>query len=305
MSTIDEKLNDDIISSKTIRTFKNQLFKAGVVTTDFSSEAEKKGNAILVPSISEMVASTTENDYETDTSGIGKHEILLNKYAKVTIGLTDKQFADSSSANLERFAEQAAETIAAKVINDIFASIFASKAQCGAMELDISKLAGESGTAEDLHKLLSEAGMPTGNRGLLASPALWAGLLKGNQSLITASALSQSKDNVMIDGNLPSILGMSINETNLLPIVSGPDKFTGVAMHQSGVAIAIRALQPSDKGAYAECRIITDKPSGLAMTYRRHYAPGKGKQYITFEAVYGVTVCNPKAIILIEDVVKA
>lgn len=105
-TSIDSKLNDDIIVSKGLEAFKNSLAPLGKFSTDYSKEAVNKGASLKVPLIGSLTASDEENAYEKETGTLGAVTVTMDGYAKATVGLTDRQFMESSSASLNIFAGQ-------------------------------------------------------------------------------------------------------------------------------------------------------------------------------------------------------
>lgn len=122
-TTIDTKLNDDIIVSKGLEAFKNSLAPLGKFSTDYSKEAVNKGASLKVPLIGSLTASDEENAYEKETGTLGAVTVTMDGYAKATVGLTDRQFMESSAASLNIFAGQMGHAVATKVIEGVFAKI--------------------------------------------------------------------------------------------------------------------------------------------------------------------------------------
>ena len=65
-TSIDSKLNDDIIVTRGLEAFKASLAPLGKFSTNYSREAVSKGASLKVPLIGGIEASNTENDYETE-----------------------------------------------------------------------------------------------------------------------------------------------------------------------------------------------------------------------------------------------
>lgn len=300
-TTLDQKLSDDILATEGLRIFKNLLLQWGIVSTDFSAMTTQKGSIIKIPIVDEVKASNEENSYEKDTGNVRHVECPLDQYAHATFGLSDRQFAESSIASLNLFGQTGPAAVVQSISEYLLSILFSKKAECGTIEVNLSDDKGKKlvGKAQ---QILSENGLPILNRNMIMSPALENYVTEDNLAYSLASAIAAGKDNYQLNGSLPQMLGMGISMSNILPSVSDTDKFTGVALHKSALAMAVRAIQPSEGSAYAECRVVTDKETGISITYRRHYSPAEGKHYITYEAYFGGVIANPKAIVLIEDV---
>lgn len=288
MATINANLVSDIIAEKVIEAFTAELAPLTAFSTDFSPEAEKVGSTVTVPIPANITASTTQNAYETEDSGeLGAVQVPLTGYAKATVGITDAQAASSPSAKLEKFATQQAKAVARKIIVDAWALILnATYAQ----KVTKALASFTSADVRALRVLLSKANVPASDRSLILNPDFYDKVL-GDTNLTVASALAYGGTEGIREARLPRLLGFDVHESNIVP--ANGENLVGFAVHPSAMAIAIRPLKPQAPGEYLETRIVSDEKSGIALGYRRHYAPGKGTHYCTFEAVYGAVAAVP------------
>ena len=91
-TTIDIKLNDDIIVTDGLEAFKESLAALNMFSRNYSKDAANRGDTLKVPLIGSIEASDKENDYETDTGTLGAVSVSLDGYAKATVGLTDNSW---------------------------------------------------------------------------------------------------------------------------------------------------------------------------------------------------------------------
>jgi hypothetical protein len=89
------------------------------------------------------------------------------------------------------------------------------------------------------------------------------------------------------EGRIPRLLGMDVYETNLLP--GNSISLVGAIVHPDSIAVAVRTLQPQASEAYLAVETAVDDETGLAFTYRRHFNPGKGRHFASFECLFGFT----------------
>ena len=288
MSTVSSTLNDSIISEKAIEAFVAELAMLRAFSTDFSAETAAKGSAVQVSIPANITAGTTENAYETeDTAAINVATVPLTSYAKATVGITDKQFANSSSARLERFATQQAKAVARKIIVDAWALVInatfsqkVTKALASLTTVDVRAL----------RVLLDKADVPITDRALTPHAAAYH-KLTADTTFTIATATAYGGTEVIRDGMIPRLLGFDVFMSNIVP--GNSENLIGFAVHPSALAIAIRTLQPQAPGEYLESRVVTDAASGIGLGYRRHYSPAKGTHYCTFEAIYGAVAAVP------------
>ena len=213
-TSIDSKLNDDIIVSKGLEAFKNSLAPLGKFSTDYSKEAVNKGASLKVPLIGSLTASDEENAYEKETGTLGAVTVTMDGYAKATVGLTDRQFMESSSASLNIFAGQMGHAVATKVIEGVFAKI--TKANYPAT------LAATAGMSMMQLLALARAKfgdlkVPLTNRVYFPSPSAYMALAE-DSSVQVASALAYGGTEYVRDGVIPRLLGFDLVESTVLPV---------------------------------------------------------------------------------------
>lgn len=288
MSTINASLNDSIIADAAIEAFVAELAALRAFSTDFSDETAQKGASVQVAIPANITAGNTENAYETeDTAAIGVATVPLNSYAKATVGITDKQFANSSSARLEKFAVQQARAVARKIITDAWALILnATYSQ------KVTKALASLTTADvrALKVLLGKADVPLSDRSLILNVDAFD-KIAGDTTMTIANAMYYGGTEVVREGVIPRLLGFDVIESNIVP--GNAENLIGFAVHPSAMAIAIRTLAPQAPSEYLESRVIRDEKSGIGLGYRRHYSTAKGTHYCTFEAIYGAVAAVP------------
>jgi hypothetical protein len=288
MSTIASPLQDSIIAESAIEAFVAELAALRAFSTDFSAETEKQGATVQVAIPANIVAGTTQNAYETEeTSALNSVQVPLSSYAKATVGITDSQFANSSSARLEKFARQQAKAVARKIITDTFALIInATYAQ----KVTKALASLTSADVRALKVLLGKADVPMSDRSLFLNVDAFD-KIAGDTTLTIANAMFYGGSEVVREGRIPRLLGFDVIESNIIP--ANGENLIGFAVHPSALAIAIRTLKPQAPGEYLESRVIVDEASGIGLGFRRHYSPAKGTHYCTFEAVYGAVAAVP------------
>ena len=288
MSTINASLSDAIITKKAIQAFVAELIALTAFSTDFSAETAAKGSVVNVPVPANITAGTTENAYETeDSAGLGVASVPLTSYAKATVGITDKQFMNSSAARLENFAVQQAKAVARKIITDAWALVVnATYAQ------KVTKSLASLTTADirAMKVLLDKAEVPASDRSLILNADAYDKVV-GDTTITIANAMYYGGPEVIREGRIPRLLGMNAHMSNIVP--GNSENLIGFAVHPSAMALAIRTLQPQAPSEYLESRVITDPETGIGLGYRRHYSTAKGTHYCTFEAIYGAVAAVP------------
>ncbi len=293
-TTLDLKLCDDIMAQAALEEFVDVLAPLTSFSTNFSEDAQKRGDQITIPLIKNMTASNTENDYETDTGNMAAVEINLNKYSKVTVGHTDKEFMNSSVTDLEKWAKQQGAAVAADVVQGVFNLITPEN-----FPTIITPSEGMSmiDLVRQSRLVLNGNKVPLSMRSLFPKADAFHELT-GDKNLQLASAMVYGGTEIIREGTIPRLLGFDVHEST----IEIPGENNGFAVFPSALAVALRPLIPSEPAAYLEHRVITDDKTGISLSYRRHYAPGKGKQYVTFECIWGATIGVKEGLVILPEI---
>jgi hypothetical protein len=286
MSTVN--FDDKIFVQEAMQAFTAGLAPLSAFSRSFSDQTASKGDAIAIPRVDVMATTTFDYDnndgfpYEGAGGTINTITINLDKHQIVNADITDIQFANSSAAQITNFAQQQGRALARKVLTDIFGILSITNFGAG---ITTASSGFDTGLLIDARKAMVDRRVPADNLALVASSEMFANLLKDGN---VRKALEFGGSEAIRDANIPRLLGMNLYETNALGL-GGTLSLVGFLAHPDGIACAIRALQPQDSTAYLAVESVTDDETGITMTYRRHFNPGRGKHFANFECLYGFT----------------
>lgn len=287
--TIDSALNNNIIAQQALEQFTKILAPLNAFSTSFNDEAGNRGDSITILNLANTSSvSTFSGSYTSAGDTFGKSTISLDTHKYVSWHLTDTERSESSALELTRFAYQKGGELATAVIEDIFSAI--KTANFG---VDVTKT-GTFGIDEvaDARKSAVDANLPIDDCSLVLSPTSFSTLI---QDSVVGSALNYGSADAIRDGKVPSLMGIpNVIETNATFDASSPDGFLA---HPSGLAVAMRYLEPLDSKEYISAKKISDPKTGLVMGYREFYDPTAGKLTAILECVYGYAVGRGEAII--------
>ena len=275
-------LNDKIFTQIALQAFVAKLAPLNAFTRDFSGDARRKGDAIIVPLISGITATTFNQSYEVGGGAITFATVSIDKHRIASIDLTDVQVANSSAAVMDNLAIQAGESLARIVLTDIWSAI--TVANFGAAILTTAGANYTIAQMGALRKVLAQRNVPTDRLSLIADSEIYTGLLTSNG---VAQALNYGGAEAVRDGQIPRLLGMGIYESNIMP-ANAMTKLGGFVAHPDSIAIAMRYLEPQAAGEYLAAEQVTAS-NGITMGYRRHYNTSTGKHFANFECLFGFT----------------
>lgn len=288
MSTI--ATNDKIFVQEALNAFTAGLAPLNAFSRSYSTEARRKGDVIAIPR-AEALSTTTfayaNNSgypYETEAGTLNTISLNLDQHQIVGVDITDVQYANKAAAEIGVFARQQGRALARKCLENIFGLI--SIANFGAAAATPVSI-GDTGRTQlaAARKTLIDRKVGTDSLSLIASSELF-------QSLLNDSNISQSfqygGSEAIREARIPRLLGMDVYETNALPL-GGTLSLVGFIAHPDAIAVAVRQLAPQDDSAYLAVETVVDDETGLGFTYRRHFNPGKGRHFASFECLFGFT----------------
>lgn len=279
MATI--ALNDKIFTQIALQAFVAKLTPLNAFTRDFSGDARRKGDAIVVPLISGITATTFNSSYEEGGGAITFATVNIDRHRIASIDLTDVQVANSSAAVLDNLAIQAGESLARIVLQDIWSAITVTN--FGAAILTTAGANYTIAQIGALRKALAQRNVPTDRLSFINNSDIFTGLLT---SAGIAQALNYGGAEAVRDGQIPRLLGMELYESNVIP--ANAISLGGFVAHPDSIALAMRYLEPQAAGEYLSAEQVTAS-NGITMGYRRHYNTATGRHYANFECLFGFT----------------
>jgi hypothetical protein len=279
-------INDDILSKAVLDGFVAAITPLTAFSTSFSNEAVKKGDKVSVPRVGAQDAAATKSNgaaYTIQDSDSDAVEISLGQPVYVSSGLDDVEIASSSALSLELFGKAKGAVLAKKIFQDIFSLV--TSANYGAAVFTGLSSTFDSDDVIDIRTAVSAADMPLENRSLILDDAYVGALLK--DAAIKSSDRFGSTTPIR-DGSVGRIAGFDVFESTIIP--SNSQNLVGIAAHPSGLAIAMRYLQPQAGNTYSAAYPVTDSKTGITIGVREGYDNLTGTKYKIWEAVYGYQV---------------
>jgi len=270
-------VNDKIISQKALEGLTAYLSPFSAFSTNYDDDAKQKGDTVVVPLVGTLTATTFSN-YEVGGGTMTAATVLLNQHKNVPLDLTDIQFANSSSAQLEKWGFQAGQALGELVTTTIWAAITSVNFTIGytypVASWNVARLL-------EVRRVQNVGKVPQNDRSLFLDPTSMAAIL-GDVAVQSASLYGGNS--AIREGRIDRVGGYNLFESSLIPTTNTQ---YGFAVHPSAIAVAVRGLQPSDSSMYLASGLIREAVSGLTIGYRRHYSPSAGRQYLNFECVFG------------------
>jgi len=283
MATINSSLNDKLIAETALSAFTADLDSLAAFSTSYSSEVVRKGATVEVPLIGALTATTFADSYEADGGTLGTVSVTVGTHKIVTVSMSDTEWSKSSAADIMKFAINQGKAVAQSVLESVYSLFVTTASSAAQYSATLTNLSAFTITnARSLRKALADEKVPRTNRSLFLNETLYDSLL-GQSGLLDASQFG-ARD-AIVEGRVPRIVGMNVYESIVLPTNS--ISLSALAVHPNAAAVAIRALESQAPSEYLATQVVTDPESGISLGYRRHYNPGTGKHYVSFECVFG------------------
>jgi len=278
MSTI--AFNDKIFLEQGLEAFVANLAPLRAFANDFSGATSRKGDAVIVPRVDAVTATTFDQSYETAGGEINAITVNLNQHKISTVDLTDTQAANHSPAQIGNFARQQGKALAKMVLQTMWSII--TPGTFGAAIVTTAAANWTRTQVRAIRKALIEGNADSDMLSLIVNSDIYDALL-GDTNI--TQAFQYGGTEAIRDGRIPRVLGFDLYESNVIP-TNGVTLF-GFGVHPDSMAVAMRYLEPQAPGEYLQVASATDDQSGITLGYRRHFNPGTGKHYASFECVFG------------------
>lgn len=275
-------VNDDIISQMILETFVAETTPLRAFSTNFSPDAAKPGDKIsILRTIAADAAldKTTHAAYTVQDVDSDAVEISLGQPKYVSWGLDDTEVANSSVVNMEVYAQQKGIKLATAVLADIWSIVLAATYTGRIIG---APAAFDTDDVADIYTDCDTALMPTGMRSLILKET-YIGALKKDTHLSDASALGSTE--VIREGSIGRLGGFDLYKSTLIPL--NGENLVGMAAHPSGMAVAMRYLQPQVGNTYSRAESLSDPGSGITLGLRDMYDNITGRRIIVIECIFG------------------
>lgn len=282
MATI--SFNDTIFAQEALRAFTAKLAPLRAFSRSLDNEARRKGDAIIVPYISAMTATTfnaSTANYQTGGGAVTHNTVNLNQHNIVTFDITDLQNANSSGARFDEIAAQAGRALGQKVLENVWKLI--TTANFGAASVTTLESNYDLGKLITLRAVLAgrNVDVDPGICSFIHNTVVGAALL-GSTNVLQAYAIGDNQ--AARQGTLGQLVGFPTYETNILPTAA--TSLVAFAAHMDAINVAMRYLEPQAGSEYLSVERVAD-PSGIVMGYRRSFDTATGVMYGAFECLYG------------------
>jgi|APGre2960657404_1045060.scaffolds.fasta_scaffold10067_3 hypothetical protein len=282
MATI--AFNDTIFAQESLKAFTATLAPLRAFSKSLDNQTGKKGDAIVVPFISALTASTfnaTNTNYQLGGGAVTHNTVNLNNHSIVTFDITDLQSANSSGARFDELAAQAGRALGQRVLENIWKLITTTNFGSAS----ITTLETNYGLEEliELRKVLAgrNVDVSPGVCSFIHNTVVGASLL-GSTNVLQAYSIGDNQ--AARQGTLGQLIGFPTYETNIMPTAS--TSLVAFAAHPDAIMVAMRYLEPQAAGEYLATERVAD-PSGIVMGYRRSFNQATGTMYGAFECLYG------------------
>ena len=284
-------VNDIKVAQNALQPWMAALLPLGAFSTNFSPLPADKLDTVRVPVVgAPSQSSDFAGSYTQDAdSTVTVIPVQLNKHKFKTVHVTAREAAETALNVLETLVASAVKQLAQDVLQDVFGEI--TQANFG--DPGINPVAAGN---FDYKKVLavreacSNAKMPVSDRSLVLDGAYFTNLL--GDEIVAKSFMPAVAQPGVVEAQIRRLAGFDMYETVILP--ENGEKLAGFASHPSGMAVAMRYLEPVAN--YDEAGAVTDPETGLTFGYLRYTEIQSNRIFVTVECLYGFKVALPGGI---------
>jgi hypothetical protein len=269
---------------------RSAIVLAKLVNKDYSAQVASEGSQVNVPLPVTLTAQNIPYTAGETPINLQTVPVPLNRWKGVPIRITDLVLAQSRPDVLSHLTRAAAIAIAEAIENDLFALYTAASASVGTPGTDVTPAV----VAQARQKLIENKVPPSERKFLVLSPKDYAALLTSPN---LANALNYGSPEAIQRGQVPTLYGMEVYESQLVPVVSGtPPTTYNLALARDALVLVTRPLPAPD--ANIRYAVVTDDESGLAfrmtLTYETFPAPA---HKLNIDVLYGVAALRPEFLV--------
>ena len=284
-------VKDIKVAQNALQPWMAALLPLGAFSTNFSPQPADKLDTVRVPVVgAPSQSSDFAGNYTTNAdSTVSVIPVQLNKHKFKTVHVTAREASETALNVLETLVASAVKQLATDVLQDIFSAITADP--YGAPAID-PILAANFNYKKVLavREACSTAKMPVTDRSLVLDGAYFTQLL--GDDIVAKSFMVPIAQPGVVEAQIRRLGGFDIFETVILP--ENGEKLVGFASHPSGMAVAMRYLEPVAN--YDEAGAVTDPETGLTFGYLRYTEIQSNRIFVTVECLYGFKVALPGGI---------
>lgn len=276
-------LNLSRLADTALQAFVKELLPLSFFSTNFSPDsypARHKGQAILVPLVGTLTATTFGGTYAITTFAKSVITVTINRHKLVPIGETDLDAANNSDSALETMAFQAGRALAQAVLEDVLTLV--TTANFGAIGTAVASTALDVPGLRSGKLALDQANAPRAPRVTLMDSV-------GMDALLAVTNFVQAymfaDNNVLKEGRVMRALGADLYALNGSFVAAA--SVNAFFAHPSAIAVAMRYLTPQRAESYDFAEQFSDPNTGMTMGLRDYYDPLTGTRYLAIEANYG------------------
>jgi hypothetical protein len=279
-----------IWAQEILANLRNAIVLAKLVNRDYSNQVADYGSQVNVPLPVTLTAQDIPYSSGTNNVNLQTRPVPLNRWKGVPIQVSDLALAQSRPDILSQLTRAAAIAIAEAIENDLFALYTSASASVGTAGTDVTPA-----TVAAARRKLIENKVPASERKFLVlSPKDFAALLTSPN---LANALNYGGPDAIQQGRVPTLYGMEVYESQLVPVVAGtPNTTYNLALARDALALVTRPL-PAPQAAVRSA-VVTDDETGLAfrmtLTYQNTPQPA---HVLNIDVLYGVAVLRPEFLV--------
>jgi hypothetical protein len=269
---------------------RNAIVLAKLVNKDYSSQVASEGNQVNVPVPVNLTAQDIPYTSGDNAINLQTVPVRLNRWKGVPIRVTDLALAQSRPDILAHLTRAAAIALAEAIEQDLFALYTAASSSVGTAGTDVTPA-----TVVAARQKLIENKVPASERKFLVlSPKDYAALLTSPN---VAYAFNYGGPDAIRQGQVPTIYGMEVYESQLVPVADGTTY--NLALARDALVLVTRPLPAPD--ANVRSAVVTDDESGLAfrmtLTYETTPAPA---HKLNIDLLYGVAALRPELLVQVK-----
>jgi len=288
-----------IISQETLKRLSSYLSVAKTVSKSSDWSTATYGQTLQIPKTGAVSANdkTAGNNYTKQNPTATSVSVTLNNHKEVTFAIHDVTKVLQNQDTLMAYANDGAIALAEAIESSLLAlhtslTNTVTWNRTSAATIDSSLLA--------IRRFFTDQKVPVLEDKFFVCDASVYNDLLGQQKYTDATWRGPDANNAVDSGRVIKVYGLSISESQLIPVTGSPVAYHNFAYTRNGMILASRPL-PNPEGFGGNAQVANDPDIGVSLRTLFWYNADLGAHQLTIDVLYGVNILDTRRVLEVES----
>lgn len=288
----------ELWANEAIGRLSSQMNLARTVNRNFDNTPQRYGDTIYVPKRGALTANSkaTDTDVTKQFPQSDKVTVNLNQHWEVTFSIDNVAEAQANQDVMGGYIQDGVIALAEKV-EETIAALYTSAGNTVSAGSDVGK-----DDILDARKILVDNKVPkmAPKYGYFSTDAI-NDLLQVTEFINVRDYGRENEANPVLDGELGTIYGIKIFESQLVETSGSPATFHNLVYGPDAMILAFRPLPMAPEGIGVRQAVVQDEESGLGLRVSYSWDKDQLAMQVTIDCLFGVAVMRAEHLVDVQN----